>query len=311
MSTKQALDKFDGTGFHTWQVKLKGGYLMKKNLWNVVKPMAQGENPQTRAAQAQFTQKDEQALGIIITGLDDTHVHYIDDANTAHEAWQTLEKMFGAKAKHSKISLKMQMYGLQMGEGEDLASLINRLKSLNTQLVYVGAPIDEEDRVAILLKALPQEYNQIVTVLKEKDPIPSLNDVINSLQEEEKKIKGTSTSTNGTAFLISSKQRCKHCKRTNHDSKDCYSMKTCTICKKPGHPASRCFQNNVNYAGNNRYNNEGHNRLTYNNEGHNRLSYNNEGYNRQSYNNQGNKGKDKGKAYIVEESDNEDDQDIL
>ena len=164
MSAKQALDKFDGQGFHTWQVKLKG-YLMKKNLWSVVKPMAQGENPTTRAAQAQFTQRDKQALGVIITGLDDSHVHYIDDAATAHDAWETLEKMFGAKAKHSKISLKMQMYGLKLEDNEDLSSLINRLKSINTQLVYVGAPLEEEeDRVAILLKALPIEYDQIVTM---------------------------------------------------------------------------------------------------------------------------------------------------
>ena len=34
----------------------------------------------------------------------------IDECKTALEAWLTLERLFGAKAKHSKISLKMQLY---------------------------------------------------------------------------------------------------------------------------------------------------------------------------------------------------------
>ena len=99
--------------------------------------------------------QDEQALGIIITSLDDNYIHYIDVCEHASNAWATLEKMFGAKAKHSKISLKMQLYGLAKEANENVASLINRLKSLMTQLTSVKAPVEEEDAIAILLKAMP------------------------------------------------------------------------------------------------------------------------------------------------------------
>ena len=144
---------------------------MKKNLWNLVKPPADGENVATWAATAQAQSKDEQALGIILTALDeqalgiiltaldDSYIHFLDDATSSFEAWQTLERMFGIKAKHSKISLKMQVYGLIMQPNEDLGSLINRLKSMCTQLVYVKAPLDEEDKVAVLLNSLPQMYD--------------------------------------------------------------------------------------------------------------------------------------------------------
>ena len=243
-----------GIGFHTWQVKLKG-YLMKKGLWGVVKPMGEGETVQTRANTTQFQAKDEQALGIIITSLDDNFVHYLDECTTAFNAWQTLERLFGAKAKHSKISLKMQLYGLIMGQDEDLSSLINRLKSICTQLVYIQSPVEEEDQIAVLLKALPQEYDQIVTVLKEKDPIPSLESVINSLQEEDKKInKGDKASTSNGVYAVttSKKGRCIHCKKTNHASKDCFSIKPCTKCGKTGHPPFRCFNNNEGRTSNDR-----------------------------------------------------------
>ena len=187
MSNTKGIDQFSGIGFHTWQVKLRG-YLMRKGLWSVVKPLSDGETKQTRAQTSHFSSMDEQALGIIITSLDDSHVHYVDEATTALDAWETLERLFGAKAKHSRISLKMQLYGLTMEDNEDLASLINRLKSISTQLVYIQAPVPDEDKIAVLLKALPSSYSQIVTVLKETEPIPSLESVINSLQEEEKKV---------------------------------------------------------------------------------------------------------------------------
>lgn len=81
----------------------------------------------------------------------------------------------------------MQLYGLTLQDGEALSSLINTLKSLYTQLVYIETSIDEDDKVAVLLKALPEAYGKIIMVLKKK-PIPKSKDVINSLQEEDKKL---------------------------------------------------------------------------------------------------------------------------
>ena len=242
---KGDITKFKDKGFHTWQTKVKG-HLMKKNLWSIVKPNPAGEEgTSTRASTAQTRDRDEQALGIIITSLDDTYIHYKDDPSTAQQAWGILEYMFGAKGKRSKIGLKMQLYKLTLHQSEDIASLINRLKSILTQLSYIQSPVvDEEDKVAVLLNALPEAYNQIVTILQEKEPAPKLEDAINSIQEESRKLnKGASTSNLGEAFLVSSKaRRCKICKRTNHDTKDCYAKKTCTICKKTRHPPTdRCY----------------------------------------------------------------------
>ena len=203
---------------------------MKKNLWGIVKPLAQGENANTRAAQALFTQKDEQALGIIITSLDDSFIHYIDEAKTSNEAWGILERSFGAKAKHSRIALKMQLYGLNIEPGEDLSSLINRLKSIITQLTYIECQVEEEDKVVVLLKALPPSFDNIVTILKEKEPIPSLEDVTNSLQAEEKKQNGGTNKVkiNGDVYVAHgnksnfNNKKCFTCGSTSHMAKDCY-----------------------------------------------------------------------------------------
>ena len=71
---KDSIDKFTGMGFHTWQSKIKG-YLMKKNLWSIVKPFWESERIKTRASTARLQEKDEQAFEIFLTSLDDNYIH--------------------------------------------------------------------------------------------------------------------------------------------------------------------------------------------------------------------------------------------
>ena len=142
----------------------------------------------------------------------------------------------------SKTTLKMQLYDLTMQPNEDIACLVNKLKSIATQLSYVKSNIDEEDLVAILLKAVPEDpFEQIVTVLKEKDPSPSLEDVINSLQDHERK-KEPKKKENGTYIISNAKMKCTGCGKTNHATHECFHLYPCSICGKKGHPASRCYQ---------------------------------------------------------------------
>ena len=95
-----------------------------------------------------------------------------------------------------------------MEHNEDIASLVNRLKSLLTQLTYLKCNIPEDDQVAVLLSALPKVYDNIVTILEEREPEPKLQDVISSLQKEEKKHMGPASSLRGT-FVASSSNNIK------------------------------------------------------------------------------------------------------
>ena len=91
---KESIDKFMGNGFHTWQSKVKG-YLMKKNLWGVVKPLGENERIKMQSSMAKFQEKDEQAYGILLTSLDDNYIHYLDECSSALQAWNILERNFG------------------------------------------------------------------------------------------------------------------------------------------------------------------------------------------------------------------------
>ena len=71
---------------------------MKKNLWDVVKPLGENERIKMRSSMAKFQEKDEQAYGILLTSLDDNYIHYLDECNSALQAWNILERHFGAKS---------------------------------------------------------------------------------------------------------------------------------------------------------------------------------------------------------------------
>ena len=50
-----------------------------------------------------------------------------------------------------------------------------------TQLTCLDEKVSKENKLALLLRALPTSYDHIVTILEEKDPTPSLEDIVSSL----------------------------------------------------------------------------------------------------------------------------------
>ena len=237
MAKDNNVNLFNGVGFHTWQVKVKG-YLMKKGLWSMI--TFDGKNL-TVQQQRERMFKDKRAFGILLTSVADEIIHYLDQATSAKEAWEILEKTFRAKSKHSRILLKMQLYSLTMHDGEPLLSLINHLKSICTQPNNVDCNIDKEDKIALLLKSLPIEYDNIITVLKEKEPIPSLDSIIHSLQEEDAKHLHKEVIHNQALYVSTSKNKaCKHCGKSNHSSLNCFKIKKCAKCGKMGHSPQFC-----------------------------------------------------------------------
>ncbi|KAI5058913.1 hypothetical protein GOP47_0027083 [Adiantum capillus-veneris] len=147
-----------------------------------------------------------------------------------------------------------------MIEVQDIASLVNRPKSIVTQLTNIEVEVPEDDKVDILLSALPPSYDHLVTILKEKEPAPPFQDVINSVQAEERKQRGSLTSSGGVFIATSSRGRyspststngrnCYECGRMGHVAKYCYTNKPCNKCGRKGHPPSRCYSNGGSSSG--------------------------------------------------------------
>lgn len=139
MNTHAAIEKFNGQGFHTWQMKIKF-HLMKYNLWNLVKGTSSSNEREKEP------QRLEQAFAIIALGLGDNYLHHIANLEDPAEAWAVLDHLFGASSKHSKLSLKIEFFELELTSGAPLDAHINKMRSLMNQLASVDSPVRDDRR---------------------------------------------------------------------------------------------------------------------------------------------------------------------
>lgn len=239
------IKKFSGEGFHTWQVLVKYK-MMSKGFW----PLISGTKIIDRA-KAEDVEDDERAQAIIMLHLDEALIHHVDQLPTAKEKWDELDKLYGASGKNSKISLKIEFFSLELKEGDAIGAFISHMKGLMAQLASVNARMDEDDAVAVLLKAVKKVYPTLVTTLK-NIPNPTLEGVIQSCLDEEKRPKGAAESSNATTSSTNEqalshqvvKIKCAHCKKVGHLASNCWikypNKMKCNKCKQTGHITSKC-----------------------------------------------------------------------
>ena len=118
-----------------------------------------------RVDNAEDIKDDEHAQAIISLNLGKGFIHHIANKATAKAMWDELSKLYGAISKHSKISLKIKFFHLEMKLGEQLGNVISQMKSIITQLAFIVVKVDPDDAIDVLLKSMPIEYNSLVTRL--------------------------------------------------------------------------------------------------------------------------------------------------
>lgn len=231
-------EKFCGKNFHTWQTKVKF-ILMKKGIWDVVSNEREGTS--TREATSSWELKNNKALGIIGEALHDTYIHHIDNCETAKIAWVTLENLFGATSRNSKIGLLIKFFGLQKDSKETMSTHINYFKSLLTQLTGIKREIEVDVQIAVLIKSVSDldEYSTLVTTLIN---VPSLKllDVEASLFEEEKRINRKIEQVTNTEAAFFTKKHT-HQSSSKFKGKNPGTGKKCTFCGKANHTEDNCF----------------------------------------------------------------------
>ncbi|KAE8784432.1 Retrovirus-related Pol polyprotein from transposon TNT 1-94 [Hordeum vulgare] len=70
-----------------------------------------------------------------------------------------------SKTATTKVYLKQKLYGMKMQEGSDLVEYMNAFNQVVADLACLGATIDDEDRVILLLCSLPSSYDHLITTL--------------------------------------------------------------------------------------------------------------------------------------------------
>jgi hypothetical protein len=83
--------------------------------------------------------------------------------NTSREVWLSLERAFAPHTASRKYTLKTQLLRLEMKPDETSLAYLTRAQEYETTLANIGAPMQEEDIVMLVISGLRDDYQGVKT----------------------------------------------------------------------------------------------------------------------------------------------------
>jgi hypothetical protein len=117
---------------------------------------------------------------------------HIQDAKSPKQAWDTLVKMYSTNTQAHKMQFKQKLHNLQKNK-MNISDYSTKVKNLANVLASIGAPVDDEDLVAVTLNGLGKDYNHFRISIVVRKTFPNFQDLITLFISEEMIIVGTSS----------------------------------------------------------------------------------------------------------------------
>jgi len=151
--------------------------------------------------------------------------------------WKMLKERYQGKDKQRIWFLRSELSKVQY-QGEDMSDFISKLQMLLNQLPSAGCTAyEDDDKIFLLLNALPMEYHPFRTSISNAESL-TFKEVFSTLiLEHEKLAGGKAASRRGVAFYAENGKPSKvaHNQRRGNRSKD-----ICSYCHLKGHWAKDC-----------------------------------------------------------------------
>ena len=243
MTTKFDVEKFNGTNFSLWKLKVKA-ILRKDNCLAAI-----GDRPAEITDDGKWQEMDGNAIANLHLALADGVLSSVAEKKTAKEIWDTLTGLYEAKSLHNKIFLKRRLYTLRMAESTSVTDHINTLNTLFAQLTSMSYNIDTVERAELLLQSLPDSYDQLIINLTNKMDSLVFDVIAAAVLEEESRRKNKEdrhTSSQQAEALTMIRGRSKErgfSGSQNHGRSKSRSKKNikCYNCGKKGHVKKECW----------------------------------------------------------------------
>lgn len=188
--SKYGVIKLNTTNYVTWSTKIK--YVL--TLKDCAEAIVDAGHPGSGKAQA-----------IIGMAVEEHLLPYIKDAVTAKDAWDTLADIYEAHSMSNIINLKKDWSSLKMQPSEGVAKYFGRARTLSDQLRAAGHEESERNLTLAVLAGLPSDYDQLVTVLENQMPIPSLEEMLPKVLNVEARL--PSRASGNRAFFMRTSNR--------------------------------------------------------------------------------------------------------
>ncbi|XP_074310095.1 uncharacterized protein LOC141642562 [Silene latifolia] len=112
----------------------------------------------------------------------------VEPDSTAMECWKWIEDIFQDNQHSRAVTLEQEFSSTSMGDFASVSAYCQRLKSLSDQLKNVGAPVSNNRLVLQLVSGLSSVYQNVGTIIRQKEPLPQFYRARSMLTLEEASI---------------------------------------------------------------------------------------------------------------------------
>lgn len=158
MTTKFEIEKFNGSNFSLWKLKVKA-ILRKDNCLAAIEDRTEGISDE------KWNEMDNNVVANLHLASADSVLSSVAEKKTAKEIWDVLIKLYEVKSLHNRIFLKRRLYTLRMSESTSVTNHINTLNTMFAQLTSTNFTIVENEHAELLLQSLSDSYDPLVVNL--------------------------------------------------------------------------------------------------------------------------------------------------
>jgi hypothetical protein len=179
----------------------------------------------------------------------------------AHKIADALKHKYQPQDTMTRVELRHQLNKVTLKKGADPATLFEQLSALENRYNTSSRTIDEDDLIAVVIDAAPQEYQSVLTDtqlrLGNRVKLEHLSKAMNALWRTH--AVGKDVKQEGDEMLLNTFDGfCFGCKKKGHKAHECPEKKgrkimpgmmgkiTCNHCGKPGHKQADCWQKEEN-----------------------------------------------------------------
>lgn len=177
--TIQDSNKLDNTNYESWKTEMRS-LLRINELWDYVSGMVI-RNEENHVA---WREKDEKALDLIILNIKKNQYIHIKNAETSHQAWNSLENLYESQAPMRQYTLLAELFRKRKGT-ETMAEYIQDYANKVERMEKAGVVLPQNVYILMLLLSLPADYESFCVAIQSRDRLPTYEELIVKLLDEE------------------------------------------------------------------------------------------------------------------------------
>jgi len=181
-------EKFNGHHFKRWQTRMMYWLTTLDLFWVIDAPEPNPEECQPASAPAAQAYKASnfnclgRILGMLSDQLYDIYMHY----TSARALWETLEKKYSVPDAGKDLYLVEKYHDFKMTDGRPVVEQTHELQIMVGELNHSKIALPDKFQVGMVIAKLPQSWRDFATTLKHRREEMTMDDLIASLDVEEK-----------------------------------------------------------------------------------------------------------------------------